>query len=162
MVEAPDIYVLDASVAIKWLLPVEDEPHADIALRVLQDARDGRIGLISPPHLTYEIGHAITRAVRNQSRIITLEQGLQALETFYALNQPVLDWPKLDLPNTRWRDAWDLAHRYGCSYYDATYLELANVLGWPVVHADDALRRKLAGQFPYELWIEDYPSKHGR
>jgi predicted nucleic acid-binding protein len=44
----------------------------------------------------------------------------------------------------------------GCSYRDAGYLALADLLGCPFVHADDKLRDKLAGRFPHEVWIEDY------
>jgi predicted nucleic acid-binding protein len=47
--------------------------------------------------------------------------------------------------------AWDLAQRYGCSYHDAGYLALADLLGCPYVHADEKLRDKLAGGFPHEV-----------
>ena len=46
--------------------------------------------------------------------------------------------------------------RYGCSYHDAGYLALADLLGCPFVHADEKLRDKLAGGFLHEDWAGDY------
>ena len=151
MIESSTIFVVDASVAVKWLLPLDEEPHAELALRVLQDARDGRSSLVSPSHLSYEVDSALVKAVRNKDRVVTLAQGFEALRTFQQLGYPVL----YDEDHVK-TSAWELAHQFGCSFYDATYLALSSDLGWPLIHADDALRRKLSGRFAHEMWIEDY------
>ncbi|MCX6022583.1 MAG: type II toxin-antitoxin system VapC family toxin, partial [Chloroflexi bacterium] len=52
--------------------------------------------------------------------------------------------------------AWRLAHRYGCSFYDAGYLALTAMTGAPFLHADGKLRATLRGRFPYELWPAHY------
>lgn len=55
--------------------------------------------------------------------------------------------------------AYRLARRFGCSYYDAIYLALAEATALPFLHADDKLRRNLGTRFPLSLWIEDYRSQ---
>lgn len=57
-------YVLDASVALKWLLRLDDEPFQEVADRVLRDYAAGSVALSIVAHTPWEIGHALTRAVR--------------------------------------------------------------------------------------------------
>ena len=54
-------YVLDASVALKMLLPEQDSP---LALALRDDFRNHIHELISPDILPAEMGHALTRAKR--------------------------------------------------------------------------------------------------
>lgn len=152
MTEARSDYVVDASIALKWLLPVEEEPHGEVALRLLDDARSGRIRLIAPGQVYYEVGSALVRAVRNESRVLTLEQGERALQIFHSFD---LFLVRTDDRGILTR-AWGLAHQFGCSYYDAAYLATSEAFGWPLIHADQRLKDRLAGRFPLELWIENY------
>jgi predicted nucleic acid-binding protein len=154
MTEGRSFYVVDASIALKWLLPVEEEPHGDIALRVLDDARQGRVGVLVPGQVYYEVGHALVKAARNRDRIITPEQGERALRVFHSFDQFLVRHDDRGIL----MKAYEVAHRFGCGYYDAAYLATAEEFGWPLIHADDALRSRLAGRFPQELWIEDYGS----
>jgi predicted nucleic acid-binding protein len=56
-------YVLDASVAVKWVLPEPDSPEA-LALR---DAYRTQVHeLIAPDTLPIEVAHALTRAERRK------------------------------------------------------------------------------------------------
>jgi predicted nucleic acid-binding protein len=143
-------YVVDASIAIQWLLPLDDEPHSDAALGVLRDSSAGRISLIAPEHLPYEIGHALRRAVRRGR--VSEDRGGRLLEEFHAWGVPLIGERRL-----RSR-AWDLSGIYGCSFYDATFLALSDLTGWPMLHADDRLRSTLRGRFLGERWIADYRS----
>ncbi|HEV8635078.1 MAG TPA: type II toxin-antitoxin system VapC family toxin [Chloroflexota bacterium] len=141
-------HVLDASVAVSWLLRLPDEAHGAHAERLVAERVAGRVHLVGPPHLTTDVGSALLKAVRCGR--ITPERGRTLMEQFRRLRVRELPADPAMLA------AWDFAHRFGCSYHDAGYLALADLLGCPFVHADDKLRDKLAGQFPHEVWIEDY------
>ena len=77
-------------------------------------------------------------------------QATGQLELFLEQDIALIETNELVLP------AFELSMRFGCSYYDAVYLEIARRFDYPFVHADGNLRRVLAGRFPQELWIEDY------
>lgn len=141
-------YVIDASVAVKWLLRLRDEPFTEQADAVLADYRDGRIELLAPEHIRSEVGHALRRATRRQR--ITQHHGRAALERFYAWRIPAVGDDALQL------GGWDYCHRFSCSYYDGLYLALADMAGCPFIHADAKLRRTLGDHFPAARWIEDY------
>lgn len=148
MAERPR-FVLDASVATKWLLRLQDEPYLDKTDAVLLDFQQSRIDLLAPDHIRYEVGNDLRTAVVN--RRITVAQGTAELKRFYALEIPILSiGPDLLMLS------WALAHRFERSFYDAAYLALAEVTGYPVIHADGRLRKALGGRFPLELWIEQY------
>lgn len=148
MTEARPVYVIDASVALKWVLRLPDEPHLDFADRLQDDYAHDRVSLVAPGPLAYEVGHALLRAVRRGR--ITADEGRQALDT-------LAEWRirRLDAIYQR-RDEWVLALAYGCSYYDAHYLAVSLTFGYPLVHADQHLRQVLGGRFALEIWIEDY------
>jgi predicted nucleic acid-binding protein len=103
---------------------------------------------VGPSHLSSEVGSALLKAVR-RGRIMR-EEGRASLEAFRRLRIREARGDALALA-TR-----DLAERFGCSYHDAEYLALADLLGRPFVHADEKLRDKLGGSFLHEIWIEDY------
>ncbi|MCI0376225.1 MAG: type II toxin-antitoxin system VapC family toxin [Gemmataceae bacterium] len=63
-------YVLDASVAIKWVLPEKDSPKA---VRLLNAYRTKIHELLAPDTFPVEIAHALTRAERK--KIIRPPQG---------------------------------------------------------------------------------------
>lgn len=54
-------YVLDASVALKWVL---NEPHSDKARRLRDDFKQTTHELSAPTTFMAEVGHALTRAER--------------------------------------------------------------------------------------------------
>lgn len=54
-------YVLDASVALKWVL---NEPQSDKARRLRDDFQRRVHELLAPTTFIVEIGHALTRAER--------------------------------------------------------------------------------------------------
>ena len=58
-------YVIDSSVALKWKIR---EADTDIAVRLLDEARQGLHEFLAPDVFPVEIAHAITRAER-QKRI---------------------------------------------------------------------------------------------
>ncbi len=53
--------VVDASVAIKWILPDPDhEADLDAALEILEGARSGELEPIQPPHWLAEVAAVVT------------------------------------------------------------------------------------------------------
>jgi predicted nucleic acid-binding protein len=70
--------VVDASVAVSWLLRLPDEAHGAEAERVFADHTAGRVQLVGPPHLTTEVGSALLKAVRRGR--ITPEGGRMLME----------------------------------------------------------------------------------
>jgi len=141
-------HVVDASVAVSWLLRLPDETYGAEAERLVADHAADHVRLVGPPHLSTEVGSALLKAVRRGR--ITPERGRTLVDAFHRLRVRELPAQPIALA------ARDLAQRYGCSYHDAGYLALDVLLGCPFVHADEKLRDKLAGGFPHEVWIADY------
>jgi predicted nucleic acid-binding protein len=144
----PQLYVVDASTALKWYL--QDEHNVAEALRVFDDFGRGSVRLIAPDHVRYEIGNALWNAVRRER--VTTESARQSFQGFLALRVDTVGQSELLI------NAFDYAHRFGCALYDALYLALADMAQCPLVHADRRLRNTLGGRFGRELWIEDYPT----
>lgn len=140
--------VVDASLSLKWLLRGHDEPYLDHADRVQADFATGRLSLLAPDCFPFEIGHALTRAVRRER--ISPANGRAAY-------QLALDWriATFTAPH-HLTAAWEFSERYGCSFYDATYLALSSAFRLPFIHADQRLHAQLNGSFPREVWIKDY------
>lgn len=118
--------VVDASVAVKWHLP--DELHAQHAQALLADYRDGRVELLAPDHIRHEVANAINVAVLTNR--LSPAQGATAIDEFLAWQiQFVRDDDLVVL-------GYGYAQRYGCAYYDALYLALADRTACPFVRAD--------------------------
>jgi predicted nucleic acid-binding protein len=138
--------VIDASVVVKWLL--RDEPDSHLADSIFADFREGRIEVLAPAHLRYEVPSAIRNALRTGR--MTPDDGRAALIDFFAWQIPTVDDDDLI------EAGFDQALRYGCSLYDGLYLALAENLGCRFVFADRRLRNTLGTRFPLALWFDDY------
>ena len=147
----PDVptLVVDASVAVKWYLPDEDD--ADKSGALLGQFRQGEIELVAPEQIRYEVASAITVATRGRAPRLTLEQGRRAIEEFLALGLETVRGGRIV------RLAYGLAHEYDCAFYDALYLALAQELGVPLITADGRLYRGVRA-IPTVLWIGDFPA----
>jgi predicted nucleic acid-binding protein len=140
------VYVVDASVAVKWHL--RDEQDADIAVRVLADFRDGRSFLLAPDHIRYEVPSAIRNAIRTGR--MTAEQGRAAITDFHGWQIPTVSDDALI------RAGYEQALLFGCSLYDGLYLALAEIVACPLIYADNHLRNALGTKFRRALWLGDY------
>ncbi len=136
--------VVDASVAVKWLVP---ERHAEAALRAL--SRD--YSLLAPDLIWAEVGNTLWKKWRRGE--IREEEASRLLKDFRRF--PLRIYASHGLLNL----AWDVAARFGRSLYDSLYLALADHMGCQLVTADRRLHRTLerrplgAGL----LWVEDLP-----
>lgn len=129
--------VVDASVAVKWILPdPEIEPDSDRALQLLAGIQQGKVHPVQPPHWLAEVGAVITRLRPAIAR--------EAVDLLIALELPVED--ALETYRRAVRMAEELKHHLFDTLYHAVALERDAVL----VSADAHYMRK-AGRFGHLL-----------
>ena len=120
-------FVLDASVAVAWLLDDEEEARADATLGQLEN----EVGLV--PQLWHlEVRNALLAAERGgQIRVHEVDERLRTLAGL----------PVRTDTEPRIRTAFVLARTHRLSMYDAMYLELAQRSDVPLATLDKALAR---------------------
>lgn len=143
---SPRLLVLDASVAVKWYL--DDETHVAEARAIMTDFAHGRVELLAPSHIRYEVCAAISTAC-SRGRVPE-EEGRQAIDDFLSWDIEVIDRDQL------LRDSFAIARRFGCAFYDALYLALAEAARCSFVYADSRLRAIIQNRAPYALWLGEY------
>ncbi len=133
--------IVDASVAIKWVVP---EEHSEAARSLLTEDRDLR----SPDLLWAESGNILWKKWRRKE-LISQEVG----EILVDLRRyPLRIFPAEPLCDL----AWDLAQRFDRSFYDSLYLALAVSDSCPLVTADRRLYNALESAPDFDLvWIGD-------
>ena len=124
--------VVDASVALAWLLDDEDQPEAGRALDRLEDD-----GAVVPQLWHLEIRNSLLTAERRGR--ISLGEIDERLDGLSGLPIQTDEDPDL-------RSAFDLARRHGLSFYDALYLELAKRQRAELATLDRALGRAAASE----------------
>ncbi len=136
-----DLYVVDASVVVKWYLP---EVYADHARRLL----DTDCRLLAPDLVFSEVGNILWKKTRlgelspEETSTILEMVGAESLEIYPS-------WPLVLV-------ALEIANNTQRSVYDSLYLALATSHNCPIVTADRKLCNALQGTplAPYLLWIE--------
>ena len=131
-------YVVDSSVAIKWVLP---ETDSDKATLLFQEYQQGLHELLAPDVFPVESGHAITRAERQKR--ITVGAGWTLWNSIMA-DAPVL-LPYLPLM----RRAFEISSHLRIGIYDCLYVALAEREGCEFVTADNRLVNNLQPTFPF-------------
>ena|SRR5579859_1724291 len=106
--------IIDTSVAVKWLNQ-DNEENIEKADKILQDAMEGRVELITSELLKYEVGNALLFGKK-----IAVEDIEDLLDIFYTLPLTFVTWDK-NLANT----TYDLAKTLSITYYDASFMALA-------------------------------------
>lgn len=144
---SPQSMVVDASVAVKWHLTDEDDVDAAALLLTRFGERD--VDLVAPDQIRYEVPNAIAVATVGRSPRITAEQGTEAIDEFLRLSLPTV------ADNELIAEAYALVHQYGCAFYDALYLALAERLAISFITADRRLYERVR-HLPYVIWIGDY------
>lgn len=139
-------YVLDSSVALKWLLP---EPHSAKAIKLRDDYHNAIHELLAPAILPAEMLHALTRAER-QKRILPGDG--------WTLWQSALaDLPALYPYTFLLKRAYNISSSVGIGIYDCLYVALAEGEGCELVTADDKLLKNLQPQFPFITHLTAVP-----
>jgi predicted nucleic acid-binding protein len=107
-------YVLDSSVAVKWVLT---EVDTDKALRLRDTYRGGQCQLIAPDWFQLEVANVLGKAAAR--KLIT---GADALRGY---NNVLLDAPMLHESLPLADSAFQLALKHQRAVYDCLYLALA-------------------------------------
>jgi predicted nucleic acid-binding protein len=139
-------YVLDSSVALKWVLPELDSAKA---LRLRADFRAGLHELIAPDVFPVEVGNTLTKAERR--KIISVGMAsIYATEIFRT-------GPQLQSYLLLLDRAIAISPAARVAVYDCLYVALAEREGCELVTADDRLIRNLGQQFPFIIALSSLP-----
>ncbi|HEX6084926.1 MAG TPA: type II toxin-antitoxin system VapC family toxin [Thermoanaerobaculia bacterium] len=125
---------MDASVAFKWLIPDAAEEDVPAAKALLIDHMEGRLQIAVPSLLYYEVANIL---LFGRSRP-PVDEAAEALGDLFSMPLTVVG-PQPDGAD----EALRLASRHGLSYYDATYVALAEALDCSLVTADQRLARRV-------------------
>jgi predicted nucleic acid-binding protein len=139
-------YVLDASVALKWVLPEKDTPKA-VSLR--NAYRQQLHELVSPDVFPGELAHALTKAER-RGILVPPEAARRLLLVLRAA--PRL-YPYLPLL----RRAVEISSQSRVGVFDCLYVCLAEREGCEMLTADDRLVKNLQLQFPFVVSLASLP-----
>lgn len=131
-------YVLDASVAVSWVIP---RPLSARALRLRDDFRHGLHELIAPDLFLDEVASALTKAERQK----LIAAGQAAPLYAQVMNHPPVLLPHVSLIVR----ALDISSQTRSSYYDCLYVALAEREGCELLTDDDRLVRNLQARFAF-------------
>jgi predicted nucleic acid-binding protein len=138
------LFVLDASVATKWLLPSAGEPLAAEALDLLRGYSIGEVQLIVLDLFWAELANVLWKAIRlGRCTTKSAETGLKSLRQ---LNLPTASSAELVEP------ALALAVAFDRTVYECLYVALAVQSRGQFLTADERLANALAGRLPVK-WL---------
>ena len=136
--------VVDASVAVKWCLPAQQEEFALQAEDLLASYRRSEIGFLVPDLFWVELVNALWKAVRRGK--ISTESAMSAMSLVRDLDIPIV--PSFDLLP----QALSLAVSHGRTVYDSVYVALALHSNSEMITADERLASALAAHLPVK-WL---------
>ncbi len=139
-------YVLDASVALKWVLPEPDTPRA---VRLRNAHRQNLHELLAPDIFPAEVAHSLTRAERRG--ILAPPEAARRL--LLVLRTAPLLHPYLPLL----RRAVDISSAMRIGVYDCVYVALAEREGCQLVTADAKLVTGLGAAYPFIIPLSSLP-----
>jgi predicted nucleic acid-binding protein len=139
-------YVLDSSVAFKWVVV---EALTDKARKLRDEFRRGLHELIAPDVFLVEVAHSLTRAER-QGRISPPQAGV-------FLADVLLTCPKLHVYIPLLPRAVAISSRARIGVYDCLYVVLAQWEGCELLTADDRLIRALQPSYPFITSLSSLP-----
>lgn len=146
-----DALVLDASLAVKWLVR---EEFSDQALALERDSSRDFVALTAPPDFFSEVANAVYQRVRTGDP----EKHLSLAEAEVALDRFARVQIQLHLPPGLSQHALRLAHDLALpSMYDALYVVLARLVQAPLWTGDRRLFNAVRSSAPWVHFIGDYP-----
>jgi predicted nucleic acid-binding protein len=139
-------YIIDSSVAFKWVVPESDSDKAE---RLRDNFRNGIDELLAPDVFSLELAHALTRAER-QGRIPVGQAGVLWADVMIVP-------PRLYLSGSLTPRAIALSSVERVGVYDCLYVALAEQEGCELATADDRLVRNLQSRFPFISSLASLP-----
>jgi len=140
-----ELAVLDASVALAWVLP--DEGLVEPVGRLMRAVARQEMQLAIPSVWPYEVAHGLRRAALRGR--VDRSRAWHFLQT--VLEVDVATYPASDVIQR----AWWIAASGGITVYDACYLALAQALDCICLTADRKLANAAASS-GLVRWIGDY------
>lgn len=144
--------MVDASVAVKWVIPEVDR---DRAHKLIGDVARAGGRILAPAHFPGEVGNAIYQRLRSNdpSKHLDLADAEEALAGFLTYPVEVIETTPALLAA-----AFSFAHDQSLvGIYDALYVVLARELDAELWTADGRLLTQLAGRAPWVRALRDYP-----
>jgi predicted nucleic acid-binding protein len=138
--------VIDASVALRWFLP--DEAEGEKALELLEGYLNGRVSLICPALLGYEVLNGLIMAGRKGR--IPKEIIETAFEGFLQLGIIIKD------PFPSYSKLIRYCLQATLTAYDASYLVLAEAEKIPLITADEKLIKAVEKEFSWITRLMDF------
>ena len=137
-------YVIDASVAAKWILPAGGETLTREALDLLKRYANGELRFVVPDLFWAELANIVWKAVRHgRLRAASAESALHAIRD---RNFPTVSSYILLV------EAFAIATAFDRAMYDALYVALAVTSKSQLVTADERLANALAAHLPVK-WL---------
>ena len=132
-----DVWLVDASVAAKWFLPLEREPDGELAREAI-----GRLAMRTTALAVHEVGN-----------VLAIHSGWPADRVATALDLLVeICGDPVELRPEDHRPAADLALSHHLTFYDASYAAIARRLDRRLLSADsDLLDARLAASLATAL-----------
>jgi predicted nucleic acid-binding protein len=112
-VDKTSLYVIDSSALLPYFLPDEKLPFS--IKSIINKFINNKVSLIAPNILRYEIGNALKSSVK-QKRLDKIDAG-KVYSSF-------LDFP-IQYISLNYHDTMEISLEYDLSYYDASYLYIA-------------------------------------
>lgn len=140
------IYVLDASVALKWVLPEQDTSKA---LRLRDEFRQGLCALIAPDVYIPEVSHGLTKSERRG----VIPIGVAERRMLNLINYLPDLYPSLPLA----RRAIQISSRARVAVYDCLYVALAERERCELLTADQKRIANLQATFPFITALDALP-----
>ena len=128
--ERAPLFVVDASVAVKWYVQESDRARA---LRLRDDYAKRRVDLLAPRLILYEVGNALRYHPNADGNLSS--DGVRALHRMGF----TVEWSDDDAVH----EAMRIAYSENITFYDAVYLALAEKEDAKVISADEKLIGKL-------------------
>lgn len=119
--------IVDASIVSKWYI---EEENSNKAIEIRDLHATGKIGLAAPILLLYEVGNTFLR-----HPLITLEDAAKAFQALLDLGIELRSLSELDL----FRTAFENARKLNVTFYDASYIALAQQYKTKFLTADKKL-----------------------
>jgi predicted nucleic acid-binding protein len=132
--------VPDASVILKWVLDAEDEPGHAAASHLLERWQRRELSLAVPPLWLYEVGN-----------VLCLKRPADAGEALAALGD--LGLREVPSSGEMVQRTVALALKHGITFYDASYLAVAEDREAVLVTADSKFYRRLPADLAVELLV---------
>lgn len=136
--------VVDASVAIKWVLP---EPESEAALRMQEEYQDEKLDLVAPYLLIPEIGNALWKQVKRGD--LAVHEAQRCFQQLQRDSPILLDSAEVNI------SALHLAMAHGRTFYDSLYLAWALEQRCDLVTADEKFFRAMRPAFPCVRLLRD-------